>query len=313
MHEIQRAQYIVALAPSDEGRLLELVRQWLDESELLPELRHALMQLAEGDAARLVAGRHWSWLIPSLRRLLGESEADITPFFLAWSTLHLATSRLDHLQDNDPPDQLGATGSPSMQYNLALSTYALATGLLDLLVRAGVPPHRILRLYRLWSTRLLRTAGGQHRDLALMNAAAEGDLLEVYQQVAQAKSGAMFALAFGGTAMLLTDDRAVIDRYSAIGELFGTLVQYHDDILDGAEQSSNAATLPVALGAHARSDREQAAARNLPAFWHHLYPAYLAYLDELTAQSTQAERDGLRAIFAFAFERSHCPESPSER
>jgi hypothetical protein len=290
MHEIQRAQYIVALVPNDEGRLLELVRQRLDEIELLPELRQALMQLAEGDAARLVAGRHWSWLIPSLRRLLGEPEADITPFFLAWSTLHLATSRLDHLQDNDPPDQLGATGSPSIQYNLALTTYALATGLLDLLVPVGVPPHRILRLYRLWSTRLLCTAGGQHSDLALMNAAAEDDLLEVYQQVAQAKSGAMFALAFGGTATLLTDD-----------------------ILDGAEQPSNAATLPVALGAHARSDREQAAARNLPAFWHHLYPAYLAYLDELTARSTQVERDGLRALFAFAFEQPLPSESTCER
>lgn len=310
-------QPIVQLAPAVvlptdlEPRLLALVTARLEESVVLPELHQALVELTRLDAARLAQGRHWSWLIPSLQHLLGGAAVDTLPFLTAWCLLHLATVRLDHLQDGDPGDLPLLPGGARVQIQLALSAYALATSLLDALDPTVVPPRRLLQLHRLWSSLLLRTASGQQRDLTLPASATAEDTLVAYQELAQAKSGAMFALAFAGTATLLSDDAAVIDRYCAVGELFGTLVQYSDDVLDQATQLEDAATLPAALRAAAHAQGTHAGADHGQAFWAYLYPSYLAALADLTAAATPAERSGLRALFATAFEqanaRSPCP------
>jgi Polyprenyl synthetase len=313
MASIQKAHPHAAPISNDSKQLTAMLAERLDESRVLPELRHALLQLASADVVQLAQGRYWAWIIPELQKSLGGDQIDITPFLLAWATLHLATSRLDHVQDNDPDDQLQAIGGVSVQINTVLGGYALATGLLDLLPPATVPTHRLFALHRLWSTQLLRTAGGQQRDLLQAGHASPFADLTVYQESAQAKSGAMFTLAFGGVASLLTDDQGVINCYSAAGELFGTLVQYHDDLLDREAQQGEALTLPSVLRTTASAEHERRAAGNLPAFWRHLYAAYLAHLGHLSAGCDNRHRDGLRAIFARAFEQAHAVETPGDR
>lgn len=284
-----------------ESRFVELVERRLQESNVLPELHQALMWQARQDAVRLATGRHWSWVIPSIQHLLGRPEADIVPFLAAWSVLHLATSRLDHLQDDDPVDEPSLPKGAA--YNLALSAYALATGLLDALPSTSFAPHRLLRLHRLWSSHILSTAGGQQRDLMHLGAGGEAASLMAYQEAAQAKSGAMFALAFGGTAALLDDNQEIIDRYSAIGELFGTLVQYWDDVLDIDLQPEGAATLPSALEAAAQAAQAGGSAQSAASFWRYLYEPYLSHLADLSAPLSEREQSGLRSLFAYAFEQ----------
>jgi hypothetical protein len=78
---------------------------------------------------------------------------------------------------------------------------------------------------------------------------------------------------------------AVIDRYCAVGELFGTLVQYSDDVLDQATQLEDTATLPAALRAAAHAQGTQAGAAHGQAFWAYLYLSYLAALAELNGDA----------------------------
>ena len=58
-------------------------------------------------------------------------------------------------------------------------------------------------------------AGGQQRDLTTCNADCADSPLDYYGQLAQAKTGATFALAFGGAAILLSDDDRVIEALAA--------------------------------------------------------------------------------------------------
>ena len=71
---------------------------------------------------------------------------------------------------------------------------------------------------------MLRMAAGQQRDLIFSVDDVAHMSLDEYQQIAVAKTGATFALAFGGTATLLTDDMELVETLAAVGEVYGTLL-----------------------------------------------------------------------------------------
>jgi hypothetical protein len=227
--------------------MVEQAAQRLHHVALLPELRSMLQCMVVYDEERTSRHPHWGAVIPIVQRLLGGTNTPIEAFAAAWSLMYAVIVRLDHLQDGDPVDdplptidQLGA------QYNLLFGYYVLATSLLDLLSPDQIPANRILRLRELWTDMILRMASGQQRDLTMSGDACDSPL-EYYQQLAQAKTGATFALAFGGTAILLTDDAQIINALTLIGEIYGTLLQYSDDLLDESTQPNPTMTLPQAL------------------------------------------------------------------
>ncbi|NJM08752.1 hypothetical protein HC891_25020 [Candidatus Gracilibacteria bacterium] len=187
------------------------------------------------------------------------------------------------------------------QYNLALAMYVLANSLLDELA-SHVPASRLIRLYRLWNDLVLRMAHGQQRDLQLGATALSGgaDDLDAYQQIAQAKTGATFALAFGGTAILLTDDAATIATLTAVGESYGTLIQYGDDLRDAAQQPTHAATLPAVLRRlpHFADSSQQ----HLHAFWSYVLTTSVAAVQERLAEHPARMQTHIGALFAQVFE-----------
>src|SRR5262245_1091664 len=201
-------------------KLSLLASRRLEQIMLLPELQQALQRMAAYDQ-ECAANSHWGTVIPAVQRILGGEPESIAPFAAAWSLMYAATIRLDHLQDGDLVDDPLPVDRPSAQYNLVLSYYVLATGLLDMLSAEVIPAQRILRLRQFWTDTMLRMAGGQQRDLTARGADREDSPLDYYQQLAQAKTGATFALAFGGTALLLTDDTQTIDALTLIGEIYG--------------------------------------------------------------------------------------------
>ena len=50
-----------------------------------------------------------------------------------------------------------------------------------------------------------------------------------------------------GLATLLTDDLTLVDALTQVGEIYGTLVQYADDLRDAVDQPNAALTLPELL------------------------------------------------------------------
>jgi hypothetical protein len=273
----------------------------LQETVLLPELQQALQRMAAYDQGRIARNR-WSDVVPTIQRLLGGSEEAIAPFTAAWSLLYAATIRLDQLQDSDSADDPFPVEQLNAQYHLCLSYYVLSHGLLDLLSPDCIPIHRILRLRRLWNDMVLRMASGQYRDLTICHGNQSDSLLDVYQELAQAKTGAVFALAFGGVATLLTDDTQIIDVLIVVGEMYGTLLQCSDDLLDRDTQLNTTLTLYRALITTHPSHISDAASYTPQAFGDYLYRAYLERIGQLLAYFPADVQQGILNLFTAMFE-----------
>jgi hypothetical protein len=283
--------------------LLALAARRLQPVALVPEFESALRRLAEHDDSRPSQNPQWGLVIPTIQRLLGGTDEAIAPFLAAWSLMYAVIVRLDHLQDGDlVDDPLPTANRPEAQYNLIFGYYVLATGVLDLLSPDQVPAERILRLRRLWTDMLLRMAGGQQRDLIARDAVGIEQPLDYYQQIAQAKTGATFALAFGGTAALLTDDPRTIDALTLIGEIYGTLLQYRDDLLDALTQPNPTLTLPEALTTARPVHLADRTGHTPAAFWAYLYRVYHEQVGQALVGLPAELQQGLRDLFARTFE-----------
>jgi geranylgeranyl pyrophosphate synthase len=279
--------------------LVQLVDQRLGDYAD-PQVRAILLRLATYDAGRILRNP-WIWVLPAVQALLQPDEmADIMPFVAAWGYLYAATIRLDQLQDHDPIDDPLPTNDVAAQYNLLLTYAVLANSLLDHLAPEAFPPHRLLRLRRHWSDMLLRMASGQQRDLTTTVSSMTASL-DTYEEIARAKTGAAFSLAFGGIAMLLSDDSALIATLTHVGELFGMLVQYADDVSDAAHQPNPAITLPLAFQQFVLAHGSDPGGSAASAFWTAIFHTYCEHVQQLTAPFSATIGAGLQTIFTRAF------------
>lgn len=217
---------------------------------LLPELSALLLHMLDTDCTQSDYRQDWTEAILTIQQALGATRSASLPFADAWTIMYAAISYLDHLQDGDPiTDSCILALPPPQQYNAVFSYYVLAESLLSTIDATHIPPARLHRLRALWSSSLLRMASGQQRDLILQTAHpphTAQDTLATYQDIAQWKTGATFALAFGGAAMLHSDDQVLIDTLLLLGEIYGTLLQYSDDLHD-VGQTNDTLTLPQAI------------------------------------------------------------------
>lgn len=278
----------------------EIVARRLAAVDMLPEFRQTLLRLAVADERWSAQCWLWGWVIPAVQATLGGIDLDIEPFAVAWTLMHAAIIRLDRLQDGDPNGELlPMVGNTAAQYNSLLSYYVLASSMLDNLSSDALSPQRISRLRRLWSDMMLRMASGQQCDLTIGDGSGVAELT-AYQNLVRTKTGSAFALAFGGAATLLTDDQAIIDACLIVGDLFGALIQYYDDILDANTQPNVTLTLPDVL---IRSHPEIAVSSRTPqAFWAYLYRAYRDYAERVLADLPNDIGPRIVALFVRAFE-----------
>lgn len=283
--------------------MIEYVTQRLQHTALLPEFQHALQRMAAYDQS-YAATSHWGSIIPAIQCVLGGAPEVIAPFAAAWSLMYAATIRLDHQQDGDPVDHpLPTVDRPSAQYNLIFGYYVFATGLLDLLSSDLIPAQRILHLRRFWTDTMLRMAGGQQQDLTTHPTDCVETPLNHYQQLAQAKTGAAYALAFGGTAILLNDDLRLIEALTVVGELYGTLIQYSDDLLDAAAQPNLTLTLPDALILARPAHVSDHTGHTPTAFGAYLYRTYYEQAALILAELQPAVQEGMLGLFRQTFDR----------
>ncbi|MEM8533460.1 MAG: polyprenyl synthetase family protein [Chloroflexota bacterium] len=286
--------------------LTRYISQRLQNIGVLPELKYAFDQMTTYDQMRATKQSHWSLVIPTLRQLLGGNNTMIEPFVAAWLIMYAYLIRLDHLQDGDPTeDPLPTANQPNAQYNLVFSYYVLADSILDELSPEQIPVIRILRLRRLWSDMMLQVASGQQRDLTASKAAYQGDSLEYYEQIVQAKAGAAFALAFGGTAMLLTDDMQLVNTLTVVGNIYGMLLQYSDDLLDSSEQNNATLTLSEALRMAHPTGISKTTSHTPETFWSYVYANYHAHVQELVKHLPVDLQQGLLQMFEQTFGSKH--------
>lgn len=269
----------------------------LHSADILPELRSILVELVAADIDRL--GRDKALQsIPIIARLFTSSEncSDIVvPFSAAWLTMYAAIIRIDDLQDGDtilPP--FPTTISVHSQYTILISYLILAQRLLDLINPVLVPTNRLARIRQLWTSMILRMGGGQYRDLTSSLNIESTLILNQYQQTAQAKTGSTFTLAFGGTAMLFSDDPNIYESLAVIGEIYGTLLQYGDDLNDAAIQPNTTLTLPHAL-ISAQTDL------NPTEIFPSIYTAYYMAMEKCLHPLPQTIQEGIRGIFDKTF------------
>ena len=223
----------------------------------------------------------------------GEDERMVEPFIAAWACLHTVLLRLDHLQDNDPEDEpLPTAPNLPASYNLLLAAYVLANSALDDLDASITPPERLLRLHRLWNECILTGASGQHCDLIHSGTSKDdGHVLDQYQQVAHAKSGALFALGFAGVAPLTTDDSTLITACHYVGDVYGTLLQLSDDLID-YENRSSLLTLDQTYNRFSRATSSQQEADSI-SVWEYLRYVRAAYLEQVERVLVQIDHPEL--------------------
>ncbi len=219
----------------------------------------------------------------------------------AWSTLYSVSLLLDHLQDGDPiPAPWFVSLPPALQYQLIFSGYVDAQQRLAAIDPAWVAPERLLRLHQHWATCVRQIAEGQYRDLthpAQAIDAQRGQDLDVYEAITTQKTGAMFALAFGGVAILATTDEAHIAALTNAGLMIGMLLQFQDDRRDARDQHAQSGTLTLnrALATMAAPDL---AAPADDAFWTVILAHYRQALTHVLEPLPPATRQRMYQVVA---------------
>lgn len=99
------------------------------------------------------------------------------------------------------------------------------------------------------------------------------------------------------------DDLLVIEALILVGKIYGTLVQYSDDLADAAQQPNATATLPHLLS---HLPLSQGIAELGPAaFWSYLYRQYRAAAAAALAPLSPPAQQSVLTLFTRLFEPQH--------
>jgi geranylgeranyl pyrophosphate synthase len=273
----------------------------LNSVKLLPELRADLLAVLR-QSEKSQQNRFLHRLpLAIFHALGGEDEQHVEPFVVAWACLHSVLLRLDHLQDNDPEvEPLPTSPNVAASYNLLFAAYVVASSALDELDESNIPPSRLLQLRRLWNESILTSASGQYYDLLYFDTFNDDRLmLDQYQQVAETKSGALFALAFAGIALVTIDDDTLITACRYIGNIYGTLLQLADDLMDN--------NISASMNLYERYDRfacitlgrQEDVSKSAEGFFEFVRLTYIEQVEHLLAQINHLELCScLRQLFS---------------
>jgi len=202
-----------------------LVARLVTECRVEPAYGAFVLSLLERAAAE-GGGQRTITLLPALTCAChGGDPGRAVPLCAAWLLVRLAAKLLDDVEDGDlDRDQpLHVNASTGL-----LELAHLSVGALD---HEAVPQPRIALIGAKLSRAVLRSAGGQHRDLSAATEAAGLDP-DGWLAMAAAKSGALFAWAAWAGAEMAGARGARLEGYRRFGECLGVLLQVADDYND---------------------------------------------------------------------------------
>jgi geranylgeranyl diphosphate synthase, type I len=173
--------------------------------------------------ARAAEARPRHWRLPALAcEAVGGTVAQAIPAVAAMACLHLAIKAVDDMLDADPQGPHHELGYP-MTANVAGALQA--AGLAAITQSEAPAASQALVLHRLHAM-LLTTALGQYWDVQNPNTE------EAYWRVARTKSAPFFGATLFVGAALGGADVATATQLGQLGELYGEMIQIHDDLND---------------------------------------------------------------------------------
>src|SRR2546426_5176866 len=184
------------------------------------------------DAERGPSGKR---LRPVLCTLVYEAltgdERRALPAAAAIELLHNFTPIHDDIEDQDParhhrPTVWSVWGVPQA-INAGDGMFAVSRLAVQRL--RGFPAERVLAFAGLVDQACGRVCEGQFLDISFET--RTDVTTDRYRAMAAKKTGALFAAAAEGAAVLATDDRSVRESFARFGAAFGQAFQAHDDLL----------------------------------------------------------------------------------
>lgn len=179
----------------------------------------------------------------------GAAPEDADPVSAAWLLLYASAHLFDSVQDGDPPDEWWSALGSGAAINVACGLLTSAWAILSDIEAVWIRPVRTD-----FSHTILRMGSGQHLDLT-----ASQPSLDTAWRVAEAKSGAFFALACRCGARVAGARPAEVDLFGKYGLNLGLMIQIADDASDlqAAPEAFQAPALPVAYSLETASPRER--------------------------------------------------------
>jgi geranylgeranyl pyrophosphate synthase len=184
-----------------------------------------------GELLKRVASRKpraW-WLPVRACQAVGGTFGQAVPASAAFACMQISISLLDDMLDKDPRGEHHRLGE-AQAANMASAFQALGA---EALVASKSPQRaKLAMLYRI-NHMALSTAFGQYLDI--QNPQDE----EAYWRLVENKSGLYFEAAFslGVLAGGATDE--VVEKIKQFGQLYGQMIQIHDDINDAMAIPAN--------------------------------------------------------------------------
>ncbi len=118
----------------------------------------------------------------------------------------------------------------------------------------------------------------------------------------QAKAGAVYGLGFGGLAALTTDDLQTVGVISAIGQIYGTLLQFSDDFLDSSGQLNPWLTLPEVYRRAAIASGMKGQPEHLGHYWDYIVRSYMQQVEQMVIALPDAVQSVLLELFLNTFD-----------
>lgn len=161
----------------------------------------------------------WDFPVRACLAVAGRLE-DVTPAVAAVTCTHMGLILVDDILDDDPRGAYGELGA-GRAANLSAGLFSLG---FDAVLTSANPARHVAAgvLARL----ILRTAFGQ--DLDVQNQLSE----EAYWQATRTKSSPYFGAALSVGAWMAGAEQTVAEQLQQFGELFGEIMQIHDDLND---------------------------------------------------------------------------------
>src|SRR4030081_2724127 len=242
----------------------EEIRSLLTQPEpALPPFYGMMLYHLGLDAARPRGGKRLRPLLCQLvfEALAGAGQAQrVLPAAAAIELLHNFTLIHDDIEDQDParhhrPTVWSVWGVPQA-INAGDGMFAVSRLAVQRL--RGFPAERVLAFAKLVDEACVRICEGQFLDISFET--RTDVTTERYRAMAAKKTGALFAAAAQGAALLATDDGTVRETLARFGDAFGQAFQAHDDLLgiwaptertgkvEMNDLTKRKKTLPVVLG-----------------------------------------------------------------
>jgi geranylgeranyl pyrophosphate synthase len=172
---------------------------------------------------KAMAGRPRPWQLPVLVcEAVGGDPARAIPTAASIACLHISLILIDDMLDADPRGEHQRIGAPAAA-NIASAFQAVG---LEIIAQSEIAPEAKLAVLLSLNQMVLTTTLGQYWDT--QNPATEA----TYWRIVQTKSSPFFGTALHIGAVLGGASLAVAEQLRVLGNLYGEMIQIHDDLND---------------------------------------------------------------------------------